>query len=76
MRWQPIEGAPKDGRVIWAKGNNWGDPKKGEHFTFAFWHNDNWIDAADNNSRLLHLTHWAQHETDYQEQMGLFPNQH
>lgn len=68
MRWQTIESAPKDGHVYWVKGNNRGDRQKGEHYTFAYWNGQYWIDPADNRSHLIHLTHWAQHEQVYRDE--------
>jgi|GEM_PF-5340035 len=61
MEWQPIETAPKDGRPVWAKGNNWGKTDAGEHFCWVYWDGDSWQSQScsdHGSSTMLYLVAW------------------
>lgn len=52
-----------DGTEIFARGHNYGDPKRGRHRVIAFFGADGkWRDANDEDSILLYLTEWLPHE--------------
>lgn len=58
MDWQPIETAPKDGRPVWVRGQDWGKFGNARHFGWAFFDGDvwKWADAARGNA--VYLTEW------------------
>jgi hypothetical protein len=60
MKWLPIDTAPKDGRPVWVRGNNWGDPANGIHCGWGWWNGSNWTDAnmSEPGGLLTHLTDW------------------
>lgn len=58
--WKPINTAPKDGRPVWVRGNNWGDPSKGQHCHWAYWDGSNWIAAGVDGATLTYLTEWME----------------
>lgn len=61
MTWQPIESAPKDGRPVWVRGNNWGKPDSGHHYGWAYFDDDEWRwpDARnEEGGTATFLTHW------------------
>ena len=61
MTWQPIETAPKDGRPVWVKGDNYGNPMDGQHCCWAWWDGHSWLSdgaGADGSSELLYLVSW------------------
>ncbi|OGT59730.1 MAG: hypothetical protein A3E01_04515 [Gammaproteobacteria bacterium RIFCSPHIGHO2_12_FULL_63_22] len=66
MNWLPIDDAPKDGRPVWARGNNFGDAAQGQHFTWAYWNGHEWnapIDATNTHGsplNLVYLTHYGE----------------
>ena len=58
--WKDIEKAPKViGNPLWCRGNNWGDPKKGIHYTWAYWDGACWRDQMG-ASNLTHLTEYKE----------------
>lgn len=59
--WQTIETAPRDGRPVWVRGNNYGDKSKGVHACWAWFDTDDWrsVDFSENGqSKLMYLTDW------------------
>jgi len=56
LDWRPIAEAPRDGRPLWVRGNNYGSPKKGRHFCWAHWDGTNWIASGVGGETLLYLT--------------------
>lgn len=60
--WLPIDSAPRDGRPVWVKGNNYGDPERGHHCGWAYWDTERhkWRESGtgDVATTLLYLTHW------------------
>lgn len=60
MEWKSIESAPKDGRPVWVKGNDFGEEKARKHCLWAYWdvNSDVWREASVEASILLYLTHW------------------
>ncbi len=60
--WRPIDSAPKDGRPVWARGNNWGDPSKGRHCQWAYWDGADWIAAGVDGATLTYLIEWMEND--------------
>lgn len=61
MEWQPISTAPTDGRPVWVKGDNWGNPMDGQHRCWAWWDGHSWRAAGvgdGEDSELLFLVSW------------------
>lgn len=63
--WKPIDDAPKDGSPVWARGNNFGIPSKGQHYTWAFWNGEHWeppmtFQDEDGGGNLKFLTHYME----------------
>ena len=60
MNWKPIDTAPKDGRPVWVRGHNWGDPEKGQYRCWAYWIGGAWLEATASGtpSTLLYLVEW------------------
>ena len=42
-RWQPIETAPKDGRPVWVRGNDWGEDAGPNHYGWAYFDSGKWM---------------------------------
>lgn len=60
MIWKPIDTAPKDGRPVWVRGDNWGEPGKGVHCCWAWWDEQegDWIEEGADALRLKYLKEW------------------
>lgn len=58
MEWQPIGSAPKDGRPVWVKGDNYGNPMEGQHCCWAWWDGHSWREAGHEDSELTFLVSW------------------
>jgi hypothetical protein len=62
--WKPIVTAPKDGRVLWTRGWDWGKPNTKHHHELAFWHEGEWKSAVGNpdgdRSTFLYLVEWME----------------
>ena len=57
--WLPIAVAPKDGRPVWARGHNFGDPSRGLHQTWVWWDGSAWRDTnVQEPSHMIHLFEW------------------
>lgn len=59
--WQPIDTAPRDGRPVWARGDNWGHQEKGQHCCWAWHDGANWKSAdsdEDGQTTLAYLREW------------------
>lgn len=60
MPWLPISEAPKDGRPIWTRGNDYGIEANGQHFGWAFWDGEKWVADGIDGAILLYLTHYME----------------
>lgn len=60
MNWEPIDTAPKDGRPIWVRGNNYNDPERGQHCAWVYWDGDAWSGPLhdEDEPKFEHLTEW------------------
>jgi hypothetical protein len=56
--WQDIETAPRDGSRVYAKGRDFGNPEGDEHFCWVVWERGEWLDADDENTTCMYLTHY------------------
>ena len=61
-RWQPIETAPKDGRPVWVRGNDWGEDAGPNHYGWAYFDSGKWMWPAPvaEGGEAAYLTHWLQ----------------
>lgn len=45
--WKDIKYAPKEiGRPVWVRGNNLGNPEYGQHYMWAYWDGERWLDQT------------------------------
>ena len=61
ITWAPITTAPRDGSPVWVRGDNYNDPRNGQHHCWAWWDTTlgTWFNAhTPDSSRLEYLTHW------------------
>ena len=58
--WQPIETAPKDGRPVWVRGNDWGEDAGPNHYGWAYFDSGKWMWPAPvaEGGEATYLTHW------------------
>ena len=59
--WQPIETAPKDGRPVWVRGNDWGEDAGPNHYGWAYFDSGKWMwpaPVAEGGGEATYLTHW------------------
>ena len=58
--WQPIETAPKDGRPVWVRGNDWGEDAGPNHYGWAYFDSGKWMWPAPvaEGGEAAYLTHW------------------
>ena len=59
-RWQPIATAPKDGRPVWVRGNDWGEDAGPNHYGWAYFDSGKWMWPAPvaEGGEATYLTHW------------------
>lgn len=53
--------APKDGRPVWARGNNFNDPAQGQHSAWVYWNGVAWqgpMFGGVDGDTFLYLTEW------------------
>lgn len=60
-KWQPIRTAPKDGRAVWTRGQNFGKVDTGTHEQIAKWRDGAWRLVDDYCFRLIYLVEWKPH---------------
>jgi hypothetical protein len=66
--WAPLSSAPHDGRPVWVRGKDWGDPVKPYHCVWAYFVEGEWRSAEVGWSVLHYLVEWLPSATlDYPE---------
>lgn len=60
LNWKPMDTAPKDGRPVWARGNNHGDPSWGQHCAWVYWDDGEWAGPlhGEETERFTFLAEW------------------
>jgi len=57
-RWKPIETAEKNGKIIRARGRDWGNPSNPWHYVEAVWTENGWRENIEGLPWLPYLSEW------------------
>lgn len=63
-KWQHIDTAPKDGRPVWARGFNHGNPSAGVHAGYVYWDEElQWVwSGCQSGNRAVYVREWLDTE--------------